>query len=865
MAMIIKKDLTADPDHEDLIFTYKELDRKLSQLRLHEIDKGQLLRISYKYTETPDGIKKQPLYTYTGLCCAFDIETSTKYTTNLADEKMGFYSAMYVCQFAICNRVILCRTWQELRMLWDRLITQLHLSENTVLLTWVHNLDYETSYLKHRFEIDKWSYFCKSRTKPIKYLASRHIYLHDSYSISNSSLAKLSDMYRCAHKKMVGDIDHDVIRNSSTPLTDKELGYICNDVLILTDFARIIFDTFLIPEGYIPDTSTQILKKELESAAGDPVAAAEMLGQKVVDTIVSKYPDQAAHKLRKRIHGTIFGYYYTESDSDQRRYVPGWIDPAHFTPYTPGGTQVPLQGYTDEEGVRHYDFYRWLFRGGYPKSNLRYTSVDDYLPEGVEGLLGAFDFTSSYPFVQTIYNFPMGRFMPCRDPSGIILDDRYDPDAAPFQKRRYILMVAFKELHSIDDMALESESKVMIKGRKIIDNGRIRYADELFALLTDVDLAMYKLFYRWKKIKVIRSWAAKAGKLPDYFLRVLWRNGMIKQSMKNVKGKEVEYQIAKGKFNSAYGLCCKQPVYHDYRLGTEITAAGYITTEIDTYRYHGRRLTVDHQVDRDYELHGMQVWEDVDRYSYLQTVSSSILSPFWGIWTSAFARYNLMRIVKQVSDDTALGAVSDVLYCDTDSLYMLHGDKHLHIIEKWNRWAAAKIRQRLPAEYDLLMSLGKMTNVAAEDSHDKADYFCRFKTLGAKRYIKSWMEDGVMHTKVTVAGLPKGALEGHCAKYGLDIYKEFRNLLDFVVDSEVLPDPDDRESASRIKLGRTYHDELVKINLAGEIMTEYSSCTLYMTTFKLKMVDVYIQLIKQMSETVAGGRYAAESEVQSGG
>ena len=854
--MIVRRDLTDDPTHEDLIYTYSELDRKLSQLRLQEIDKGQLLCISYKYVETPDGIQKQPLYTYTGLRCAFDIETSTKYTTNIADGKTGYYSAMYVCQFAINNRVILCRTWYELRMLWDRLISQLHLSDNTVLLTWVHNLDYETSYIKHRFEIDRWSYFCKSRTKPIKYLANKHIYLHDSYSISNSTLAKLADMYKCDHHKMTGDIDHDVIRNSSTTLDDKELGYICNDVLILTDFAQVMYDTFLQPEGYIPDTSTQILRKELESAAGDPVAAAEMLGQKTVDNICNKYPDGAAYKLRKRIHGTIFGYYYINHDTGETVYIPGWIDPKMFTPFTPSGSPVPIQGYKDDNGFKRYDLYRWLFRGGYTKSNCRYTSSDAHLPDGIEGLIGAFDFTSSYPFVQTIYDYPMSKFVPCRDPSPIILDPRYTPDSAAFSKRRYIMLVAFKGLHSIDDMALESESKCVIKGRKIIDNGRVRYADNMLVWLTDVDLALYRMYYRWDKIKVISSWAAKAGKLPDYFLRVLWRNGMIKQSFKNVDGKEVEYNIAKSKFNSAYGLCCRMPIYHDYRLGTEVTPTGYITTEIDTYRYLGKRISVDHQVDRDYELRGMECISDVSKSDYLSTVSSSILSPFWGIWTSAFARYNLLRLVKQVSDDTAPGAASDVLYCDTDSMYILNYIDHLHIIEAWNAWAAKRVQQRLPAEYDLLMSLGQMTNVADEESKGKADHYVRFKTLGAKRYIKSWADsDGQLHTKVTVAGLPKGVLEAHCAKYNLDIYRTFANLMDFVVDSELIPDPDERESASKIKMGRTYHDELVKINMAGEIMTEYSSCTLYKTTFKLKMSEIYIQLISEMAETIAGGRY----------
>ena len=863
--MIIRNDLTEDPNHQDLIFTYRELDRKLSQLHLQDIDRGELLRISYKYTETPDGIKKQPLFTFTGLRCSFDIETSTKYTTNIADGKIGYYSAMYVCQFAINNMVILCRTWHELRMLWDRLIQQLHLSDNTVLLTWVHNLDYETSYLKHRFEIDKWSYFCKSRTKPVKYLANRHIYLHDSYSISNSSLEKLADMYKCKHKKMSGDINHDQIRNSSTVLTDKEMGYICNDVLVLTDFAKVMYDTFLIPEGYIPDTSTQILRKELESAAGDPTAAASMLGPDTVDRILQKYPDNYAYYLRKRIHGIIFGYYYTPDESDERRYIPGWIDPNMFTPYTPGGSGVPLSGYKDQDGIIHYDFYRWLLRGGYTKSNCRYTSTDNHLPDGINGCIGAYDFTSSYPFVQTIYNFPMGKFYPCRDPSGIILDDRYTPDSAAFNKRRYILIVAFKELHIIDDMALESESKCMIKGRKIIDNGRVRYADELYAILTDVDLAMYKMFYRWKKIRVIRSWAAKAAALPDYFLRVLWRNGMIKQGYKGIEGKEVEYSIAKMKFNAAYGLCCKQPVYHDYRLGTKITAAGYVTEEIDSYRYIGKRVSVQHQVDRDYELHGVDLWEDIPSTSYLSIVSGSILSPFWGIWTSAFARYNLLKTVKEVSDDTAPGAVSDVVYCDTDSLYMINAAAHKHIIDRFNKWAAFKVQQRLPAEYDLLQALGQFTSVCMEDSHDKQEYYCKFKTLGAKRYIKSWMDtDSELHTKVTVAGLPKGALEGHCSKYGLDIYHEFTNLLDFVVDSELLPDEVERDFASRIKMGRTYHDEVVKINMGGEIMTEYSSCTLYKTTFKLKMVDIYIDLIEQMAESVAGGRYSAEMRCKSG-
>ena len=62
--------------------------------------------------------------------------------------------------------------------------------------------------------------------------------------------------------------------------------------------------------------------------------------------------------------------------------------------------------------------------------------------------------------------------------------------------------------------------------------------------------------------------------------------------------------------------------------------------------------------------------------------------------------------------------------------------------------------------------------------------------------------------------------------------------------------------AELVKLARTYHDELVKVNIDGEIMTEYSSCTLYPNTYKLTMLPIYISYINGVLENSGAKAYA---------
>jgi hypothetical protein len=59
-----------------------------------------------------------------------------------------------------------------------------------------------------------------------------------------------------------------------------------------------------------------------------------------------------------------------------------------------------------------------------------------------------------------------------------------------------------------------------------------------------------------------------------------------------------------------------------------------------------------------------------------------------------------------------------------------------------------------------------------------------------------------------------------------------------------------------VKLGRKYHDEKMVFFIGGEKVVEYSSCTLYPTTFTLKMDKLYLSYMHAIHEKVQGGKYA---------
>lgn len=839
MKVYKRNDLTTDRKHYDYIFYYEEM--KAEDYKFIIDQTGELKNRrkcgSRTYTTKKGNIKNTPLYTFENFCCGFDIETSTIETVNLVTGKTDYYSAMYVAQFGINNIGVRFRQWDHVREFFIKFPKMFHLAKNEVILTWVHNLDYETSYIKHRFNIDGNTFFGKNRQKPIKFLAEEHIYFHDSYSVSNSSLEMLAKIYNTKHQKTKEDINHNKIRSFLTPIKKKEERYIFNDVFILTDFAKIMFEQY----DFTPDTQTQILSRRVNAAALE--YGHTLVGEKVWE----KWKNECTtdHELLKRLHGYIFGYTYTFNGYEH--HVKGIVDPDMFTPFDSLNIPPKPEGIKDGDKII-YDFYQWLIRGGYTKSNARYTSTESYLIYGVQQPVWGFDYISSYPFVATAFNFPVGKFEEYTEDIDKLHLEYDHPD---FENWRYIFIIEFENIESIDDFMLESKSKAIVENA-IIDNGRVMSADKMRVCLTDCDYALYKKFYKWKDKKVIRSWRAKAGKLPEYLLRPMWDCGEKKQSLKHVKGKEREYMLNKIMFNIFYGLCCKQPVYINYGYTNRITEEGYKTIETNTKSFFGTKENIEHILQGDDEFMIKHKPECCQTTDFNTATINFILSPFWGIWIAAFARFNLLNIINKISQNSEW-ITNDCLYCDTDSVYFINGEKHLHIINEWNLWVQNRVLKALPPEYhETLGKLGQLDNIAEDETGGYSDKFINFKTLGAKRYIKEYQLPKKKKISVTVAGLPKGVLENFCKRNKKDIYKEFVNLMDFTIESE------DLEEQEKVKLGRKYHDELMIFYIGvGEEQTkvvEYSSCVLYPTTFKLKMDKLYLEQINNFRRRVGGGK-----------
>lgn len=196
---------------------------------------------------------------YVRLYMGFDIET---YTT---PEHYGY---MYLWQFSIYgeeNYIIYGRQWSEFVQLIDILKRVLNLSPEKRIIIFDFNLGYEFQYLKRWF---KWSkIFAREVRKPIYAFIDDCIEFRDAQSITGGSLALLAKQY-CTTQKKVGQLDYTKERTWKTKLDANELDYSFSDVAILAEFSEYIFNTYIIPEKYIPLTKTGLLRREVKKAIG---------------------------------------------------------------------------------------------------------------------------------------------------------------------------------------------------------------------------------------------------------------------------------------------------------------------------------------------------------------------------------------------------------------------------------------------------------------------------------------------------------------------------------------------------------------------------------------------------------------------
>ena len=167
---------------------------------------------------------------YLDLSLSFDTETTSTYIEpNGIKEKFAF---MYVWQFGIDGYYCYGRTWGEFIQLCKFIQSSLNLNDKKRVIIFIHNLSFEFQFFRKYF--DWLNVFATRSRNPIKALTSYGIEFRDSLILSGYKLANVAKNLT-SHKipKMVGDLDYSLVRTKDTTFSEKELGYMLNDVRIL--------------------------------------------------------------------------------------------------------------------------------------------------------------------------------------------------------------------------------------------------------------------------------------------------------------------------------------------------------------------------------------------------------------------------------------------------------------------------------------------------------------------------------------------------------------------------------------------------------------------------------------------------------
>lgn len=334
------------------------------------------------------------------------------------------------------------------------------------------------------------------------------------------------------------------------------------------------------------------------------------------------------------------------------------------------------------------DLFTALFQaytGAFTHSNYKHTEVLLYD-------LDCFDYSSSYPGVMCRKRFPM-KF---REAS---------PEHFQLLKGRAMVMtITFYCLRAKTNHSITSfnRNERGIRGGYKVDNGRLRCCCELTTTITDLDFENMELFYEWHHYKIRKLYTASYEYLPKELIMSILELYKNKTTLKGVVGKEEPYLRSKELINSVYGMAVTNPLNDEiiFEWGEWIKESVDIEDGLNKY-VNGANLFLAYQ---------------------------------WGVWVTAWARWELLHTVSDIGDD--------VVYCDTDSIKCLghHDDiiaKHNERIKREN--SKLSHYYNIPDEYFNPKTIkGKTKTLGIWDKEESLKFF---KTLGAKRYCFSYYDD----------------------------------------------------------------------------------------------------------------------------
>lgn len=198
----------------------------------------------------------------------FDIETSSGFLHKDSDtlepylgkskkyyEDCKKFAICYIWQFSINDNVFWGRTLEDFK----DFLQELEYYEPHKKIVYIHNFSFEFQFL---INVLQFVYvFARQARKPL--FAEWNTYqFRCSYFLTNMSLTTWAEQRKLSVQKLVGDLDYTILRTPKTKLTNTELSYCFNDVLVM------YFGLLQYKEKYghiidIPFTQTGEVRKEV--------------------------------------------------------------------------------------------------------------------------------------------------------------------------------------------------------------------------------------------------------------------------------------------------------------------------------------------------------------------------------------------------------------------------------------------------------------------------------------------------------------------------------------------------------------------------------------------------------------------------
>lgn len=691
-------------------------DCDVETIAYEDYDKFALSEITqYTYPTSRRG-KKEKCYT---MECddilTLDIETSSAwitkdgqvipYTPRFAESYWNRLQPVvlpYSWQFGYNDHNYLGRDLHDVKYMLDQLDPDTH------YIIWVHNYSYEFAFLSNFL---KWKeVFAREAHHPIYAIPEEYpnVEFRCSYMLTRLSLDAWGKSVGC--RKLTGSLDYNALRTPLTELTKEEIAYSIRDCQVM--YAG--------------------LKKYKEEYGH-----------------VTKIPLTQTGGVRRRVKDALIKW-----NKNYQFYVKKLI---------------PANAYI-------YNFMRDAFSGGCVHANAKYanatikrfdswddadeyeTAVNKQSKSRIQVIAiydwgRAFDFASSYPAVMIAEKYPCKPFTIVENPQIEELDtDKYAYlmhleliGVECITNNTYISLSKCK-----NESDMQSHNGQPATTKATIDNGRIKKSERVEIRCTEQDWLTISEAYKIERINIIEMYKSKKDYLPKPILEMILYYYKLKSELKGSKDKAALYAQAKEWLNSIYGMMVTAIINDDM----EIDESNRIVQKYEGPDTDDSKYKTDDGFDWGtyHEDKGAYADSLVDaRLKHLreQCKNEYFVAYQWGVWVSAYARRNLWKCILHKGDD---GIMYDryVIYMDTDSLKLTK----LLDFDWYNKEIADKIAAS--CEHNGLDVSG------ANPCPGKAKplgYFCEedpwseFRTLGAKRYVARYVEDGELH--LTTAGINK--------------------------------------------------------------------------------------------------------------